>query len=230
MRIRLWGRVFLLSKKKCAFFLLLILVICTFIGYGLVSGNPFFKSTHNDNKPRETILFVPKATLCPTPTEISPTNTTYAIHLTGCITNPGVVYVPSGGILYDAILLAGGFTQEADTEVANLAMKLTNGMQIRIPSKNDTNKTWLISYGVGNNQSDYAHKEHASDTKNTVNINTASISQLMTLSGIGESTAKAIISYREEQGPFSSIEDIMNVPGIKEGKYNKIKDDISISS
>lgn len=229
MQVRLWGRVFLLSKKKCIFLLLLLLVVCAIIGYALIVYNKPSGSVSDSDKPENTILFIPKATLCPTPYQSNEAETRYAIHLTGCIVNPGVIYVAPGEILYDAIILAGGFTDDADTEAANLAMKISDGMQIRIPSKKDTDKTWLISPGISGNHSDPPDADQGENSK-MVNINTASVAQLMTLSGIGASTAKSIISYREEKGPFLRIEDIMNVPGIKEGKYNKIKDDICISS
>lgn len=226
MHIRLWGRVILLSKKKCAFFLVLLLIICTIIGYILVKSGD--NSTAIINEPTQTVIFLPDATVCPTPTSDPGSNILYAIHITGCVTTPGVVYVPPDSILYDAIQLCGGFSDNADTQSANLAVKLKDGMQIRIPAIEDKDKTWLLSPGTDSTDGTQTGSESGENVK--VNINTASMAQLMTLSGIGESTAKSIIDYRNKNGPFRKAEDIMNVPGIKEGKYNKIKDDITVSS
>lgn len=226
MHIRLWGRVILLSKKKCAFFLVLLLIICTIIGYLLVKSGD--NSTAIINKPTQTVIFLPDATVCPPPTADPGIDILYAIHVTGCVMTPGVVYVPPDSILYDAIQLCGGFSDNADTQSANLAMKLKDGMQIRIPAIEDKDKTWLLSPGTDSIDGTQTGSESGENVK--VNINTASMAQLMTLSGIGESTAKSIIDFRNENGPFRKAEDIMNVPGIKEGKYNKIKDDITVSS
>lgn len=225
MHLRLWGRVILLSKKKCAFFLVLLLIFCTFIGYILVKNG---HSSDVADKPARTVIYLPDATVCPTPGADAGDDILYAVHVTGCVVNPGVVYVPPDAILYDAILLCGGFSDNADTQIANLAVKLKDGMQIRIPSTDDTDKTWLLSGGIDSTDGTQTGSESGENVK--VNINTASMAQLMTLSGIGESTAKSIIDYRNKNGPFRKAEDIMNVPGIKEGKYNKIKDDITVSS
>ena len=105
---------------------------------------------------------------------------------------------------------AGGLTKKASAESINQAEKMKDGQQITIPSKKQT------------------AKNEGSDSKAVININTAGVKELMTLSGIGEAKASDIISYREEHGPFSDISDIMKIQGIKEGIYHKIKDKITI--
>lgn len=226
MRVRIWGRVFLLSKKKCALYILLLLIICACIGYILISR---FSTTTDEDIIDNTVFFTPKVVVDTTAEpSIKHTPHTIAVHITGCVIKPGVIYLGCGGILQDAIDLAGGFTSDADTAIANLAMKLSDGMQIKIPSMNDSDKNWLIHTGKATCSSSMKNSESTPSSK--ININTASITELMTLSGIGESTAKSIVKHREENGLFTKIEDIMNVPGIKEGKYNKIKDDICVSS
>ena len=183
------------------------------------------KISQPENTPLST-YYLPKETISPTLNDkVQPTNKLIAVHIIGCITNPGVYYMPTGSLLIDIINEAGGFTTEADTQVANLAYLLSGGMQIRIPAITDTDKTWLIAMGTS-----LGTDSLENEPRSKININTATLSELMTLSGIGESSAKSIIAYREEHGKFKNINDIMNVPGIKEGKFNKIKDDICISS
>jgi len=226
VHIRLWGRVYFFTKKKCILYSLLLLIICGIIGYIPVRISTSATGVSEDTAP-EVTYYLPKATICPTQeNNINATNRLIAVHITGCVMNPGVFYLPSDTLLIDVINQAGGFTQEADISVANLAKRLCDGMQIRIPSHTDTDKTWLLSEGTPLTGGDTSGSIQA--TK--VNINTATLSELMTLSGIGESTAKSIIAYRTDHGLFKDIKDIMNVPGIKEGKYNKIKDDICVSS
>lgn len=136
------------------------------------------------------------------------------IFLTGCIKNPGVYELPEGARLYEAIELAGGFTEEAAKDCLNLAAYVKDGDKITVYSEEEA---------------DSGHTEEFDKTDSGfVNINTADKKTLMTLPGIGESKADAIISYREENGIFSSIEDIMNISGIKQGAFDKIKDLITI--
>lgn len=127
----------------------------------------------------------------------------------------------------------GGVKEEAFTEDINLAYKLEDGMKIHIPTKQEKEmdkveeKEYISdSSGVSN---DHEMKIEKQNTKNSkVNINTATQTQLETLCGIGPSTASKIIAYREEKGKFNKIEDIKEVHGIGETKFEKIKDFISI--
>ena len=147
-----------------------------------------------------------------------------AVHITGQVAEPGVYWLPADSIIQDVVELAGGLTPEADTFTVNLARRIGDGMRIHIPATGDTAKNWLISEGesAGNGA------ESGIAGNSLININTATLSELMKLSGVGESTAQDIISYREEHGNFSSIEEIMNVPGIKEAKFNKIRKYITV--
>jgi len=147
-----------------------------------------------------------------------------AVHITGQVANPGVYWLPEDAIVQDVVELAGGLTAEADTFSVNLARRIGDGMRLHIPSVNDSVKDWLINEGKSGQNS----TETGDSGSILVNINTASMSELMKLSGVGESTAQDIISYREEHGNFASIEEIMNVPGIKEAKFNKMKKYITV--
>ncbi len=135
------------------------------------------------------------------------------IHITGEINNPGLIELISGDRILDAINKAGGTTSMADTSKVNLAYVLSDGEKIYIPSIND--------------EEDIPYIENSSNNSK-VNINTATSEQLQSLNGVGESIAESIIKYREENGKFASIEDIKNVSGIGDSKFEKIKEDICV--
>ncbi|MBO4666799.1 MAG: helix-hairpin-helix domain-containing protein [Bacilli bacterium] len=129
------------------------------------------------------------------------------VEIKGEVKHPGIYTLPKDTRIQDLINVAGGLTIYADCSTVNLASKLSDGMVVTIPTKNN---------------------ELSVSTQGKVNINTGSISELMTLSGIGESLAKRIIDYRNANGNFKSIEEIKNVSGIGDALFNKIKDDITI--
>lgn len=127
------------------------------------------------------------------------------VYVCGEVVSPGVYTMDADARIYEAIELAGGLTDDADASVVNQAEAVSDGMMIQIPS---------VTYDTEN------------DTR--VSINQASAEELMTLSGIGQSKADAIIAYREEYGAFTSVEDLMQIPGIKEGIFSKIKKQIKL--
>lgn len=136
-----------------------------------------------------------------------------AVYVCGAVKNPGVYYLESGAIKADALALAGGLLADAARDYVNLAEKPADGERVYFPYQEELDAGILSDGG-------------SMEAEGRVNINTADEEQLMTLSGIGSSKARAIIKYREENGMYSCIEDIMNVPGIKEGVYNAIADSI----
>lgn len=135
------------------------------------------------------------------------------VYVAGRVKNPNVYRVPEDYRIYQVIELAGGFLEDAETRNINLADKIFDGMQITV-------------YAVGE-ETVQTYGESVSDSS-MVNINTASKEELMTLPGIGEAKAESIISYRNKNGYFSSIEDIMKISGIKEGAFEKIKGYITV--
>lgn len=141
------------------------------------------------------------------------------VHVCGEVAAPGVYHLPSGSRLYEAIEMAGGLTEEASGESLNQAERVEDGQQIYVPSKEEISS-------IGRSDGQQMYEMPADDGK--VNINTASKEQLMTLGGIGETKASAIISYREEHGGFQNLEELMQVEGIKEGTFDKIKDQIKL--
>lgn len=154
------------------------------------------------------------------------------VYICGEVQNPGVYEMRPADRVYALIDRAGGLTDEADEKTVNQADILTDGQMIYIPSAEETKgqpaaQNGAGQYGVsGSGQQEVTGADGQTDGK--VNINTANLDELMTLPGIGESKAKNILSYRETHGTFGSIEEIMNVDGIKEGTYTKMKDRITV--
>lgn len=150
------------------------------------------------------------------------------VHITGCVKNPGVVKLKEGSRIEDAIEAAGGLTDDADISNVNLAYVLDDGTKIKIPSVNEIGKD--DSYISEESGADVILNENSGglEKSSIVNINKASEVELQTLPGIGPSLAGRIIEYRETNGKFKSIEDIKNVSGIGETKFDSIKDFITV--
>ncbi len=132
------------------------------------------------------------------------------VYICGAVAEPGVVALKEDGRIIDAVLLAGGMTEDADETDVNLAARLKDGEMIYVPTKEETSR-----------------RKEAQDKEVLIDINTADKAGLCTLPGIGESKAEDILTYREKNGAFQSIEDIMKVPGIKESLFEKIKEKIT---
>ncbi len=145
------------------------------------------------------------------------------VHVCGFVKKPGLYELPSGSRADAAVSAAGGMTDEADEKQINLAQILEDGMQLYVPSKEECSADQGETQNSGMSGNTQNEKE-----ENKVNLNTATAEELMTLSGIGESRANAIIEYRETNGLFLAPGDIKNVSGIGDGLYEKIKDDITI--
>ena len=146
----------------------------------------------------------------------------FVVHVCGEVANPGIYELPAGSRIYEAVKAAGGFTENAEEESVNLASPIEDGVQIRIYSKEETETLAAGAAPFDGFEASGEGKEPV------VNLNTATKEELMTLSGIGESRAEDIIRYREENGGFQNIEDIMKVSGIKDAAFQKIKDRITV--
>jgi len=147
------------------------------------------------------------------------------IHVTGAVKEQGIVKIKEGSRISDVIEQAGGVTNEADLSKINLAYLVQDGQKIYIPNTNDKDDLENITEHAGENVID---DNDSTSKSRKVNINTASQTELETLNGVGPSTALKIINYREEKGNFKKIEDIKNVPGIGEAKFESLKDSICI--
>ncbi len=156
---------------------------------------------------------------------------TVTVHVIGEVNTPGVVTLEEGARIIDAINAAGGKTEEADLSRINLAYVVEDGVQIYVPSitevanigEDEKNDYIREDAGEGIIIST-ATQEEGEEKQTKVNINTANLEKLQTLPGIGESTARKIVEYREQNGKFQSIEDIKNVSGIGDSKFNSLKD------
>ena len=150
------------------------------------------------------------------------------VDIKGYVKKAGVYEVSSDTIVNDCIKLAGGIKTEGDTNTINLSKKVFNEMVIYVPEKKKeiTEDNIPNDALVDNNTSVGVETNHPINTK--VNINTASIEELLTLDGIGESKAQAIIDYRNEVGLFKSIEELKNVSGIGDTVFENIKDNITV--
>ncbi len=177
-------------------------------------------------------------------TEEIPKEEKIKVDIKGAVKNPGVYEINSNRRVADAIAISGGLTNDADTSIINLSKNLTDEMVIIIYTKEE-----VAEMLKGSTSIKYIEKEcicpkiendacidnvidNKQDTNTSneqkVSLNSATIDELMQLPGIGEVKAKAIIAYREENGGFKSIEELLEVNGIGESTFNKIKDQLSL--
>lgn len=151
------------------------------------------------------------------------------IHIIGEVKKEGIVSLKEGDRVIDAIKKAGGETKNADLSQVNLAYILSDGQKIYIPAKNEKIDNFVISSNEAEIIDNKGNKNsESSNMSSKININTATESQLDTLPGIGPSTATKIIEYRNTNGKFKKIEDIKEVRGIGEAKYEDLKKYITI--
>lgn len=159
------------------------------------------------------------------PTEV--VQQTMMVHVTGQVKKSGIVELPVGSRIIDAICLAGGKTEKADLDKVNLAYPLKDGQKIYIPSVDEKEeKKEYITSGSGNNV--IIEDRNIEGAMQKVNINHASQTELQELPGIGPSLAAQILVYRNENGSFKQVEDLQNVKGIGDAKFQKIKDLVTV--
>lgn len=187
------------------------------------SGNSTVEEMHTESTVSEII---------PSPAEVVQEEKEYImIHVCGAVQTPGVYEVEKDSRVMDAVVAAGGFLPEADTEYVNLATVLADGNKVKIPTKDETTRMSLEGKSADDNgvTDEKSQKSTGQSTYQVVNINTADKELLCTLPGIGETRAESILAYRAENGTFSKIEDIMLVSGIKESSFQKIKNYITVN-
>ena len=219
------------NKKKIILFLLCVIILIVFLG--IYYWNDYFKSENNhlesiDVKLKEDDILVKK--------EEEETSLCF-FDIKGEVVKSGVYSIDCGKRIIDAINMSGGLTKNSDTSVLNLSKKVEDGMVIIVYSKKEvssyleTLEKEEMKHSICESSNIIIGACYNNDTNKSnnslVNINTASLSELMTLSGIGESKAKSIISYREKT-LFKKIEDILNVEGIGESIYVNIKENITV--
>ncbi|MEE3399265.1 MAG: helix-hairpin-helix domain-containing protein [Eubacterium sp.] len=143
---------------------------------------------------------------------------TITVYVCGAVVQEGVYELPAGSRISDALLMAGGYDENALHGYVNLAERLEDGERIYFPDYQELEELGIVPIS-----------STESSESGLVNINTADAEMLKTLPGIGDAKAADIIAYREEHGAFSSIEDIKNVSGIGESIYNRISSGITVN-
>ncbi len=156
----------------------------------------------------------------------APAAAKWVVYVTGAVRNPGVYEIAPQSRVYEALNAAGGFSSDADQEAINLAAMLADGVHIKFPRKGEAVRQPSAPAAQPARTVQPAPRAPAASGK--ININTASLGELDTLTGIGPKTGQAIIDYREANGPFRRAEDLMKVKGIGPKKFDAIKDDITI--
>ncbi|WP_374687684.1 helix-hairpin-helix domain-containing protein [Promineifilum sp.] len=169
----------------------------------------------------------PTATVPPTLTP-APTATPgpLRVYVSGAVMHPAVYELPPGSILDDAVRAAGGFAPDADTVAVNLAQAAVDGMQVYVPVLGESLATPPVVSAPAPTQP--AVRMGGVTVGGLININTATQADLEMLPGVGPATAEKIIAHREANGPFATIEAIMDVPGIGEAKFAAMKDLITV--
>lgn len=241
MTLRMFGKEIHINKELIIVIVLLLLGVAAVIGFYISgSGNAIIietqikadgkkqqESSVNSSTPEGEMQYRAKET----------EEELIKVYVVGCVKNPGIVTIRRGQLIDDAVTAAGGVTDEADIENINMAYELKSNVMLKILSKSQNkavgNADIKAKSGVqiikdsGGAIADEVGKDTGSGGK--ININTASASELDTLPGIGEATARDIIAFREKNGYFKTIQDIMKVPRIKQSRFNSIKDLISVN-
>ena len=156
-------------------------------------------------------------------------NTVIYVDVTGAVKAPGVYTLPAGSRVFEAIALAGGAREDASLENLNQAGLLQDGQQIRVYTEEEAAQMAQQGSLPSLPGAEAAAGQEEGQEASKVNINTAGKDELMTLTGIGETRAEAILAYRQETGGFQAPEDLMQVEGIKEKTFEKLKDQITVN-
>lgn len=149
------------------------------------------------------------------------------VYVCGAVVNPGVYSLPENSRKYQAIEMAGGMTETAASQALNLAEAVVDGEKIQVPTLEEVESGSFSAENSGQSQGNQIQTDNSGGS-GLVNINQADVAMLMTLPGIGEGKANSIIAYRQEHGGFSTLEELMQVEGIKQGVFDKVKNQICI--
>lgn len=212
-------------KKRIPKIIVIVSAGLIILGTGIwyVFFSPYFDYTEylgvlpgKENKTEEMNIIIP---------EPNPVSGLF-VYVCGEVNAPGVYELTEESRVYEAVEMAGGFTKYADSTYLNLARTVTDSERIYVPSIYETAKLSVENVLEGTGvvvQGEEEDRKKAEENAEKVNINTATSDELTTLPGIGEARAKDIISYRTNVGRFEKIEDIMNVSGIGEAMFSRIK-------
>ena len=148
--------------------------------------------------------------------------TELTVHIAGAVKTPGVYQLQVGARINDGVVAAGGATAQADLDSVNLAMLLSEGEQIYIPKRNDKPHIIVQPRFTSSSNLNSSNSATNNELQISININTATAIELEQLAGVGPSTAKAIIEFRQKNGGFKTVEDLLNVRGIGPAKLSEI--------
>lgn len=186
---------------------------------------------------------LPRASDQPVAVATSTVPATVKVHVAGAVARPGVYQLSSSARVIDAVSAAGGPTSRADLENINLAQTIVDSEQVYVPSRGSSRPTTTVAPRLKPNRrgdraaSGTVPQQTSSATQPgtgaiepaaRINLNTATASQLDTLPGVGPTTARAIIAYRNKHGPFSKVEDLLNVSGIGPSKLSAMRDRVTL--
>ena len=207
----------ILNKKQKIIVVVLIIIMCIVIGYYIISKTE--KYDYSDIEKISNIIEEDQEV------DDNIIENKIVIHITGEVEEEGVIELEKGARISDAIEEAGGTTEEADLSNVNLAYSLSDGQKVKIPNINEKDEEVIV---VEEKAGDNIIIEGNKSKEEKININKAAQTEIETLPGIGPSTALKIITYRNEHGKFKNIEDIKNVSGIGDSKFENIKEYICV--
>lgn len=207
----------ILNKKQKIIVVVLIIIMCIVIGYYIISKTE--KYDYSDIEKISNIIEEDQEV------DDNIIENKIVIHITGEVEEEGVIELEKGARISDAIEEAGGTTEEADLSNVNLAYSLGDGQKVKIPNINEKDEEIIV---VEEKAGDNIIIEGNKSKEEKININKAAQTEIETLPGIGPSTALKIITYRNEHGKFKNIEDIKNVSGIGDSKFENIKEYICV--
>jgi competence protein ComEA len=240
LSFNLFGRQVSMKKGIVLSVTIFVMILAGISGYMIVKGDSdVIIETQGSTESASVNVAQASSVQSVTAAEVKKENEEIEIYVVGCVNKQGIVKLTKGQLIDDAIRLAGGVTKDADISNINLVYELKENLMLYIKSRKEMQQPVKTDTGSGeagkgitivrdsggavvndNGQED--------GLKQKVNINTATISELDTLPGVGEATAKEIIAYRDKNGIFKSIQDIMKVPRIKESRFSSIKDLITV--
>ena len=209
------------DRKTQRFRGLTALILLLYILGGCAQPQVQFVEQSKDPSVVEETAGGPSAIL-PEESPVTETATVY-VHVCGAVKAAGVYELPADARVFEAIRAAGGLTEDAAGERVNQARLLTDGEELYIPTRDEV----LSASAQMPVMPEGATQDMSADDR--ININTADADTLTGLNGIGKSRAEAIIAWREENGGFTSIEEIKNIDGIAEKTYEKLKDRITVN-
>ena len=197
-------------------------VLCGFLLLTLLCG--VFASLYVVEVTAEEAYICPKTDVS---TETSTSSDEVVVDIKGAVVNPGIYRVQESAIVHDIIVLAGGLTEDADTSNLNLSKKVTDEMVITVYTHEEVEKLEKQD-AIVETDKDSSKTDDKSEQTGLVSLNTATLEELMSLPGIGESKGKSIIQYRENCGRFTKKEDLLNISGIGEKVYAELEAYITI--